>query len=180
MGLNWYRALTAVPASTIEELISGGLGFGVYRNLASTFMGSGVGFLQGYTRLKSFLPGLDFTTFGDIYGMVYEERKQQARIEEVGAYGTLDEADYIQRILKRGAKYRYIGEFTLFNDLTGEYEKSVKSFYSNDRLTVGEAGQMLQDSFETDVTHYTDDFLASNYVSNIRFLGVEHNEGWKY
>ena len=174
MPLPWLKALNAVSPATITELITGGLSYGIYANLATTFINKNVGWSHASGILRNTVPGFNSRVFADIYWNQYQTIDQRNIIKNTSAYDVIPTDNYIERPLSEPVKYRYIGEFTYLDDLSGERKKEYKSYYSNQRLSIADAGQLLYDS------HNMDLYPTWRQLESVRLSNVEHNELWDY
>ncbi len=174
MSISWIKALEVTDTSIIKELMMGGLSYGVYSNLSKYFIGNDVGWAQAAGIVKSLYPNFNSLTFGDAYWKQQESISQRDFITTYDPYKPLPEDAYIETDLDQPARYRYIGEFTYVDELSGEKQYSYLSYYSNEQLSQVEAGQFLFDSFDEDI------YKEWRYVKNIRVVNIEHNETWDY
>ena len=178
--MDWLKAFTAVPESTIKELMTGGLGSGMYQNLASTFIKENIGWTSATHMIQSLKPDFDGATFGDVYYKVYQGVKQSEYISGMDPYETLPADRYIEAPLGRPVEYRYIGEANIYEPDTGKTYKTFFSYFSNDELSIAEAGSLLYDAFSEDIDSpkMKNMLEKSAYIQNIKLVNIEHNEAW--
>tara|TARA_Y100000310_G_C20364342_1_gene660465 strand:- start:293 stop:709 length:417 start_codon:yes stop_codon:yes gene_type:complete len=137
-------------------------------------MSQGIGWAHATGLVKQVLPSFSGSVMGDVYYKVTQEREQTDYISSLGAYEVPDNDHYIERALDHPSNYRYVGEFTYFDETSGKTFKEYKSYYSNKKLSPSEAGQLMFDSFDS--SRYRKDI----YIKNITVKNIEHNELWDY
>lgn len=177
--MNWQKALTVVPASVIQNLLSGGLSYGAYNNLASTFFNQGVGWAQATGVIRRVLPEFSGTAFAEIFNHVQQGIKQERYFETSDAFGDIPTDKYLEREFTQPVRYRYIGEFEYIDDTTGLSTFRNKSYFTNAKLTHAQAEDWLISTFDEPESD-SEQFSFGKRLDNVKVQNIEHNETWEY
>jgi len=172
--LSWQAALGATDMGYINVALKSGLSNFVYRELANYFVSQTIGFAHATGIIRQSLPSFSGAVFGNVYWGVRQEFDQNNYISGLRGSDYISEDRYIERPLSQPRKYRYIGEYSFFDERTRDYTKEYKSFYYDEPLSVSEANTYLYESFDT--TEYG----KERYITSVKFINAEHNMDWEY
>jgi len=81
---------------------------------------------------------------------------------------------YVETELRRASSYRAFGEANIFNDSTEEWETRMVSMYYDEEKTLEE----IEDEYNQMGMGESSD--PNDVVESIRFMGIEHNQGFPY
>lgn len=154
------------------ELVTGGLSYGVYSNLAKVFYSQGIGWAHATGIIRQYLPKFSGSEFATAYYRNYQTNKQRDYISKMNDNDVIPPNLMIERSLSEPVEYRYIGEFTYIDNLTGVEKSEYKSYYTNDLLSPSQAEDFLRDAF--DIEKYE----SCDQLTDVSLVNVEHNEGW--
>lgn len=172
--LSWQAAINAVNMSFINSTLRKPMGHIVYSQLARHFVEKGIGWAHATGIIRQSLPSFSGFTFGNVYARTKQRADQRVIIGQLDASSHLGPREFIEARLSRPRRYSYLGEFTYTDETTGKRVKEFKTYYSDDDLTIGEAGTFLFDSFNRE--RYPQ-FRSLEYL---KVMNVEHNKDWSY
>jgi len=170
--LTWYAALEITNLKVINDAISGGMGLPVYRELAHYFIGNKIGWLHASGIVKRVLPSFRSSVFGDVYHYAKQLDTQKEVISHASGYSILDDDDLVERPFMNPRKYRYIGEFTYYDQMTGKDVVEYRSYYTDQSLSIAQANTFLHDTFEENPS----DSEKSDYHSYLKHLKLDNIE----
>ena len=172
--LTWKQALKIADFGLINSLLADGANAFAYRALSQYWISSGVGAAHSLGIMRQVLPSLHGATYFDNYWRGKQETTQNLYISELGGSDIIDDDFMIETPLSQPRRYRYIGDFAYRDDVTGKVVHEYKSYYSDEKLSVGEANELLYDSFDKDK------YPEWRSLEYVRFANVEHNADWSY
>jgi len=85
----------------------------------------------------------------------------------------------VETRLRRATNYRVFGEANIYNPWTGESETRTISMYSDVMYSLDEFDEMYRTELEEGEFKDSDD-VPSEFIEDVKFMAVEHNEGWEY
>lgn len=100
--------------------------------------------------------------------------KLERAVRLIDAYKPAPRHVMVETELRRDRRYRVFGKMEVFNQLTGETEDQIISFYDDENLGKKQWIERFQDQF------YAMQYDPQRIITKTEITAIEHQKGWKF